>query len=231
MVSWLPPFFECGVCGGEIGRWPSVNLLKQEVALWRHRTVPDAWQDTPHQAVLGTPAHTPDIRDTPKKGSQRDTELDGPEIPPNPIVPARPALAGDLPASAARLDKKAAENGWEVEAFYMVGPLMNAQWKFSRWVQSVVLRLERDGHRLVAVWQAPYFDTPEEEPEEPAWKFESAYSLTHYVDPISSPELNAAVTTPRALCESCDEPPALHASTNTGPVCHNEWITQRQKGA
>ena len=215
-MSWIPPFFTCGLCGGELGRWPSVNLLKQEVALWRHRTVGEGWGE--HQAVLGTPAHTPDIRDVPKKGSQRDTELDGPETPPDPIVPARPALAGDLPTSAARLDKKAAENGWSVEAWYMVGPLMNAQWKFSRWVQSVVLRLERDGHRLVASWQAPYDDG------EPVYKFDEAYSLTHYVDPIGSPELNRFVTTPRALCESCDEPPALHISTATGPVCHAEWV-------
>ncbi len=227
-MTWIPPFFTCGLCGGEIGRWPIRNFLKQDVELWRHRTVGEGWGE--HQAVLGTPAHTPDIRDTPKKGASRDVELDGPEIAPDPIVPARPALAGDLPASAARWDRKAEQNGWTVEAWYMAGPLMDARWKFSRWVQSVVLRAERDGHRLIASWQAP-LDPDSYVETEPAYKFDAGYSIGHYVEPMSSPELNAALVVPRALCESCGEPPALHVSTRTGPVCHNEWKTQREKEA
>lgn len=222
-MSWIPPFFTCGLCGGEIGRWPTTNLLKQQVLLWRHRTVGEGWGE--HQAVLGTPAHTPKVSEVPTK---KEASLEPLEPPPAPTTPARPALAGDLPASAARFDKKADQNGWTVRAWFMAGPLMDARWKFNRWVKSVVLHAERDGHRLVATWQSS-FDPHAEAPDD--WKFEGGWSIGHHLEPMSSPELNAALVVPRALCESCDEPPALHISTQTGPVCFNEWKTQREKGA
>lgn len=238
-MTWVPPFFTCGLCGGEIGRWPSLNLLKQEVALWRHRTVGEGWGE--HQAVLGTPAHEPDIRDVPKKGAQRDVEQDGPEVPPAPVVPARPAAPGELPTSASRWARAAGEAGWDVESWYMQGPLMNAQWKFSRMIESIVIRARRDGLMLVGVWQNNAPGVPawakKDWPGPPfvesynPWKFEAGYSRGHYLEPRSSPELSALRDQPRAVCESCGEPPALHASTSTGPVCHNVWIAQRQKEA
>jgi len=237
-MSWIPPFFTCGLCGGEIGRWPSVNLLKQEVALWRHRTVGEGWGE--HQAVLGTPAHEPQVP-PPTKPKRDHDEVVEPDVAPPPVVPAREAQPWELPASASRWAKAARENGWDVRAWYMQGPLMTAAWKFSRMIESVVVKAQRDGHLLVAVWQsnspgAPAWakkdwpGTPYVESFNP-WKFDSGWSVGHYVDPLTSPELTAARDSPRALCESCDEPPALHVSTATGPVCHNEWLTQREKEA
>lgn len=235
-MTWLPPFFACGVCGGKIGRWPSINLLKQEVALWRHVEVPDAWQDTPHQAVLGTPAHEPRVDPVPTKKAE---SLEPLVPPPPPVVPARPAHPGELPASASRWVKAAEENGWDVRAWYMQGPLMNAQWKFSRMIESVVVKAMRDGLLLVGVWQnntpgAPAW-TAKDWPGPPfvtsfnPWKFESGWSRGHYIAALSSPELAAARDLPRSVCESCGEPPALHTSTATGPVCHNEWQTLQKE--
>ncbi len=210
-MSWVDPEFTCGECGGTIARWPMKNMLKQDILDWRHKTVPAGV--TEHRAVLGTPVPIQAVI----APTETPVELDVPVDAPSPITPARPAMREELPASALRLDKKAEENGWIVQAFYMAGPLMDARWRFNRWVQSVVLWLDRDGHRLVASWQAKW--DPVEVPE---YKFEQAYSLTHDVQPLTSPELNAAVVVPRAICESCGEPPALHVRTSTGPVCYCE---------
>ena len=237
-MTWLLPTFTCGLCGGDIARWPSINLLKQEVALWRHRTVGDAWQDTPHQAVLGTPAHEP-VVPAPSKPKKDFDEVVVAEVPPDPVVPARPAHPGELPTSAGRWLNAAKENGWDAAAWYMQGPLMNAQWKFSRMIESVVVKAMRDGLLLVGVWQnntpgAPAW-TAKDWPGPPfvtsfnPWKFEGGWQRGHYVEPLSSPELAAARDLPRTLCESCGEPPAMHASTATGPVCHTVWQEQRQK--
>lgn len=213
-MSWVEPFFSCGECGGEIGRWPMVNMLRQEILDWRHRSVPAG--TAPHRAVLGTPGpKAREIRSAEKLGLDQDDdeEIQLPDPVPPPEVPARPALAGDLPSSATSLDKLAQAHDWAVEAWFMRGTRMDARWKAGRVVSSVVLRLHRDGHRLVACWQT---DSKE------AWKFDEAYSLTHYIVSIGSPELRRLVQAPRAICEDCQEPPALHVSTPTGPVCFNE---------
>lgn len=227
-MSFVPPVFTCGECGGDIARWPMKNLLRQDILDWRHVNVPEG--TAPHRAVLGTPVPRvelvgyrcsqephPGVEFYGNGGGCAECGFkpdDAPDAVPDPIVPARPALHDDLPGSAVRLDKKGAANGWTVQAWYMHGPLMDARWKFSRMVESVVLWLDRDGHRLVAVWRTE---------NDGSWKFDQAWSLTHWADPLSSPELNAAVIAPRALCESCGEPPALHVSTKWGPVCHPEW--------
>lgn len=231
-MSWVPPFFTCGECGGEIGRWPMKNMLKQDILDWRHRTVPTGV--TEHRAVLGTPVPLAEVK---LASTEPDEEVE-PDVAPEPIVPARPAMRKELPASALRLDSKAAANGWTVQAFYMHGPLMTAAWKFNRMVESVVLWLDRDGHRLVASWQN---DTPGVRgwtasgwpgvpfvPSLSPWSFNLGYSLTHTADPVGSPELNKLVTAPRAVCESCGEPPALHVD-NGGPICHAEWQENRTK--
>lgn len=241
-MTWVEPTFTCGLCGGDIARWPSINLLKQEVALWRHKTVGAGWGE--HQAVLGTPAHEPQVP-PPTKPKKDHDEVVEPEVAPPPTVPARLAHPGEVPASAARWAKAAEENGWAVRVWYMQGPLMSrtsgSAWKFSRTIESVVVKAQRDGLLLVGVWQsntpgAPAW-TAKDWPGTPfvtsfnPWKFESGWQVGHYVDPLSSPELSAARDLPRTLCESCGEPPAMHASTSTGPVCHNVWQTQRQKEA
>jgi hypothetical protein len=201
---WVPPFFTCGQCGGEAGRWPVVNLLRQEILDWRHREIPPGAE--PHRVILGTPANHVRLHRPPE-------EADAPvqEVAPPPDVPARPAVRDELPTAALRVDSLAAANGWEVEAWYMRGPLMSARWEFSRTVESVVLRMRRDGHGLVATWQAD---------SKLAWQFDGAWSLGHFIEPLSS----AA----RMICETCHEPPALHVSTNTGPVCHNEFYLPKE---
>lgn len=214
-MSWLPPFFTCGACGGEIGRRPVSNPntvqkaikadLDREIYAWLHRTVPDGVE--PHTAVLGTPVPT----------SKPAVDLDVPVEHPTqlePEIPARPAMHDELPGSAASLDRQAAAKGWTVEAWLMRGPLMDARWKFSRMRTSIVLRFLRDGHGLVASWA-------EEANENMAFDF--AYSIGHHVEALTSPELRAAVGRPRAICESCGETSALHVSTDTGPVCFTEY--------
>lgn len=207
MVTPVLPFFTCGECGGQIARWPMLNLLKQEILDWRHVDVPRGV--APHRAVLGTPV-PPRVL---KTDLVDDREDDVVEVPP-PEVPARPALAGDLPIGATRLDKLAQEYGWTVEAWFMRGTRMDARWRPSRVVSSVVLRMWRDGHRLIATWETDSQD---------AWKFDEGYSITRAIEPIGSPELRRLIQVPRSICESCHEPPALHVSTNTGPVCFNEF--------
>lgn len=229
-MSWVPPFFTCGECGGEIGRWPMKNLLKQDILDWRHRTVPDG--ATPHRAVLGTPVPIAELleAETVPSEAQESQTIPAPE------VPARPAMREELPASALSLDRAAGENGWRVEAWYMRGPLMDARWKFSRMVSSLILRMDRDGHRLVASWQADVDPlahpgwTAKQWPGVPfvtsynPWSFDEAWSLTRTVEALSSPELKKAVNTPRMICETCGEPPALHLLTATGLMCHAKWV-------
>lgn len=206
----VPPFFTCGECGGQIARWPMLNLLKQEILDWRHFQAPRGV--APHRAVLGTPVPIAEL----KVDMPAEVEEPGPVVVPPPEVPARPALAGDLPVGAARLDKLAQEFGWTVEAWFMRGTRMDARWRPSRVVSSVVLRLWRDGHRLIATWETDNKD---------AWSFGEGYSITRQVEPVGSPELRRLIGVPRSICESCHEPPALHVSTNTGPVCFNEFRT------
>lgn len=237
--GWIEPFFTCGICGGEIGRRPITNPTSVEKAVqvdlgrmtfaWKHRTVGDAWQDTPHQAVLGTPAHKPHFTE-PKKSKGEEA---APRVPPPPPeVPARPAKPHEIPASAASTVTRAREHGWTVAAYYMRGPRMDAQWRFSQMVESVVLHMDRDRHRLVGVWTcrvpgaiawaAKDWPGPPYAKSWNPWKFDEAYSVGHVVDPLSSTEMNAALVVPRALCEDCGEPPALHHKTPTGPVCWKE---------
>lgn len=208
-MSWVPPEFECGECGGTIARWPFVNMLHQEILDWRHKTIPEGTQ--PHRAVLGTPVPIAAVLPATE---QVEEEQAAPDPTPPPLVRARPALRADLPHMAQLLDAKAQKNGWTVEAWYMKGPLMTAGWKFSRMVESVVLRLERDGHRMVASWQT--------KADQNEWKFDEGWNLHPWAETISSPEIGRAIATPRQVCESCGEPPALHVSTDTGLVCRNE---------
>lgn len=214
-MTWVPPFFTCGECGGEIGLWPMLNLLRQEILDWRHRTVPQGTQ--PHRAVLGTPAH--DYVIVPAKVEEGEEEVVPDPVPP-PTTPAQRVNLAELeagPSAALSLQVKAQENGWQTESWYMVGPHMDARWKFVRTVESVVVRLLRDGHGLTASWKTKADQT---------WAFDDAYSLGHVVEPLASAELRAAVGRPRMICESCGEPPALHVSTNTGPVCFTEFHTE-----
>ena len=217
-MTWVPPFFTCGECGGEIGRWPMFNLLKQEILDWRHKTVPE--DVTEHRAVLGTPAHRPRI---PISGDQAKVDIKAEPVP-KPYIPARPATPEEMPGPAVRLTKKAADHGWECRAVYMAGPLMTASWQFSRMVESVVVQLKRDGVRLVAAWQTRYGEAD--------WSFDLAYELDRTARPLSSPELNAAVKFPRIFCEDCGEPPALHVRLDNGDlICHHSWQAERRRAS
>lgn len=217
-MSWVPPFFTCGVCGGEIGRWPMLNLLRQEILDWRHRAVPPGVEE--HRAVLGTPAHKPRIEASSAGPERSDNAGDetSPVPAPPPELPARPALHGELPGAAERIDKLAAANGWEVEAWIMRGTLMDARWRPSRVRSSAVLRGRRDGLGVVACWATDTQGT---------WKFDEAFLVGHFLEPLSSPELRAVLSEPRARCESCGEPPRLHVTTPTGPVCFSEHALSR----
>ena len=208
-MTWVPPFFTCGECGGEIGRWPMKNLLRQDILDWRHRTVPDGVGE--HRAVLGTPVPLAEIRLVEEPAEVEET----PDPVPAPEVPARPAMYDELPPSARTLDKHAAAAGWAVEAWYMRGPLMDARWRFNRTVSSVVLRMVRDGHGVVASWQTK---------TDGSWAFDFGFSIGHYSRMVSSPELTALIKAPRAVCDSCGEPPALHTLTPEGYVCHDEFL-------
>ena len=215
-MSWVEPFFTCGECGGEIGRWPMLNLLKQEILDWRHRTVPDAWQDTPHRAVLGTPVPLAELKLAPLNPEPEvEGSLEPDSVPPSeiPVVSVETAGQVDGPGAAVSLELKGKENDWRVRTYFMRGPLMDARWKFNRTVSSIVVHLDRDGHRLVATWTTK---------TDGAWVFDQAWSLGHFVERMTSIELRAAVGRPRMICATCSEPPALHVSTNTGPVCHAE---------
>lgn len=219
-MSWVGPYYKCGICGGEIGRWPMLNLLRQEILDWRHKTVPPG--TAPHRAVLGTLAHAPVVppptRARPASGSVEHDKI----VPPDPIVAARPAPLEEIPGPAVRLIKKASDHGWASRAVYMHGPLMTSTWKFSRMVEDVVVQLHRDGHRLVACWQT--------KAGEDDWSFDQAWSLTHFSDPLSSPELTAAVTAPRMICGDCDEPLAMHVTLdNLGPICFDTWDADRRR--
>lgn len=219
-MSWVPPFFQCGECGGEIGRWPMLNLLKQEILDWRHRTVPGGV--AAHRAVLGTPVPLEELKlEAPVPDEDGEVVLPDP-VPPSEQSAVRVDTAGqvDGPPAAVALELKGKENEWVVETWYMRGPLMDARWKFNRTVSSVVVRMHRDQHRLVAVWTTK---------TDGAWVFDQAWSLGHFVERMTSVELKAAVGRPRMICATCSEPPALHVSTNTGPVCFDEFHTTPQE--
>lgn len=211
-MTWVEPTFICGECGGQIARWPMLNLLKQEILDWRHKTVPEGV--TEHRAVLGTKAHQPRIVDK----IPEVVEAGPPEPAPPPEMPARPALHDDLPGPAASLDKSAEANGWAVQAWIMRGTLMDARWKPTRVVTSVVLHLDRDGERLIATWRTKGDDSTAE------WDFDGAWRRGHVLEPLGGNELKAAVKYPRTRCDTCGEPVSLHVSTNSGLVCFTEWV-------
>jgi hypothetical protein len=212
---WVPPFFTCGECGGEIGRWPMLNLLKQEILDWRHRTVPEDCQ--PHRAVLGTPVPLAELKLAPPETEGEDDVVGPDPAPPSEIPAVSVETAGqvDGPGAAVSLELKGKENDWRVRTYFMRGPLMDARWKFNRTVSSVVVHLDRDGHRLVATWTTK---------TDGAWVFDQAWSLGHFVERMTSIELRAAVGYPRMICATCSEPPALHILTPSGLVCHAEHI-------
>ncbi len=220
-MSWTPPFFTCGECGGEIGRWPMLNLLKQEILDWRHRSVPAGV--TEHRAVLGTPAHRPRL--PAEESAASIVELEGDavvdlSVTPPPEVPARPALWDDLPSSARSIDALADANGWLVEAWYWKGHRITAHWRPNKVVETVQLRMVRDGHGLTAAWEF------EADATKPGWKFADAYSVGHTVARIGSSELRRLIAAPRGLCETCGEPAALHVWTKAGLVCHADWVAE-----
>lgn len=248
-MTWLPPFFTCGLCGGEIGRWPMINMLKQKILDWRHIEVPARMPDgspvAPHRAVLGTPVPLAAVlaaKASPEPEPEGDDDVVVvPDACPPPEVPARPAEPYEIPPSAASIAKLAEENGWYVEVWYMRGTRMSARWKALGVVSDIVVRAARDGHRVVASWQTKvgldhevrwtardWPGTPYVESFNP-WKFDDAYSLTRTADPIGSPELRKILTTPRTLCDECNEPPALHHLTEGGYVCHPTWVAAQQK--
>jgi hypothetical protein len=195
-----------------------LNLLKQEILDWRHKTVPAGV--TEHRAVLGTKAHTPRI----PEAKPVTTDDDGVVLPaPPPELPARPALHGDLPSPAVSILKAAEENGWTADAWIMRGTLMDVRWKPNRVITSVVIRAHRDRHRVVAVWVTkPWRGVPFHEFVE--WEFDGAWSLGHHVEPLGGNELRAVLKYPRTRCDTCGEPVSLHVSTEAGPVCFNEWV-------
>jgi hypothetical protein len=209
---WTPPFFRCGECGGLIGRWPLTTILHQKILDWKHVEVPAG--ATPHRAILGTPGPRviPTVESEPVVDP--DAEPVDQEIAPDPVpppeVPARLAAPGELPSSAASMRKLAIEHGWQTEAWYMRGTKMTAYWRVSRVVEDVVLRMRRDGHRLVAGWQTKADGT---------WAFELGFSLTHEQQPIGSPELRALIQAPRAVCNDCLESLACHPLVDGLPVC------------
>lgn len=215
---FVPPFFKCGECGGEVGRYPVRNLLSQNILDWRHRDAPPGV--APHRPILGTKAHHVSFQ-VPSAAEAPDNEDDGPEPAPSPEVPARPALHGELPGPAVSLDKSADVNGWEVEAWIMRGTLMDVRWKALRVITSVVMRLRRDGVGLVATWRTK---SPQPDDVGPAWEFDGAWQLGHVVEPLGGNELKTAVKFPRIFCETCGEVPARHVWTKTGMMCFNDWV-------
>ena len=237
-APWVPPFFACGECGGTIGRWPIINMIKQKTWDWRHVSVPPGVG--PHRAILGTPVHEVRIpgaapEELAEPADDAEPPVD-PDVCPPPEVIARLATPTELPPGAVSVQKLAIENGWAVQAWYMRGTRMSARWKVIGVVSNAVLRLHRDGHRLVACWQTkPGTDpqvrwTGKDWPGVPfvesfnPWKFDEAYSLTREAHAIGSPELRQIISAPRMICEECGETRALHHLTDTGHVCHSDWV-------
>lgn len=214
-MSWVEPFFTCGECGGQIGRWPMTNILRQEILDWRHHRPPIGV--APHRAILGTKAHTPRI---PARTADHVDEADAPDPVPPPEMPARPALHDDLPGPALSLDRTADANGWTVQAWIMRGTLMDVRWKAMRVITSVVLWLDRDGVRLIATWRTK----TEKEDVGLEWEFDAAWMLGHHLTPLTGPELKAAVKFPQTSCDTCGENAQLHVSTNAGLLCFNDWV-------
>lgn len=220
-MTWVGPEFTCGECGGTIARWPMVNLLRQEILDWRHKTVPAGV--TEHRAVLGTPAHRPRIIDTPKKAPAviaLTAEEDAAEVEEAVVeqrLVGRPATYDDLPTSARRLDAKAAEHGWESQAYIMEGDRVPGVP-----VEVVVLFLGRDGHILTTSWSTKRDGT---------WVANESYSFGHRTRQVSSRELGRLVEQPRALCESCGQPPALHDWTSDDPVCQTYLTDPKEESS
>lgn len=186
-----------------------------------------------HRAVLGTPAHRPRFLLQDVAADVEEDEVVPDPVPP-PEIPARPVERTDpVPPSATALVKLAEDHRWIVETYYMRGTRMDARWKAGRVVSSVVVRLHRDGHRLIACWQTRAELDPavwwaaKDWPGTPfmpsfsPWGFESGWSLTHEASSIGSPELRKMIIHPRMWCDSCGEPPALHILTPGGLVCHS----------
>lgn len=207
-APWVGPFFACGECGGTIGRWPMTNVLRQRILDWKHVDVPAG--TAPHRAVLGTPV--PEVRLAlvePEETPEGDDEVVPDEVPP-PEVPARPANDGELPSSAASMRKLAAAHGWLVEAWYMRGTNMTARWQANRVVEDVVLRMKRDGHRLIACWQTD---------AKGKWGFELGFSLTHFQEQVAHDQIRRLIEAPRMVCDDCLEAFECHPLVNGRPVC------------
>lgn len=215
-MSWVEPTFSCGECEGRIARWPMKNLLGHEILDWRHKTVPEG--TAPHRAVLGTPAHRPRIIDTPKKAPaviSLAAEVEQEEVVEERRLAGRPALRDDLPTVAQRLDKKAAENDWNVAAGILEGDRGDGTP-----LQVVVLFLVRDGHHLTTSWSTK---------RDGSWQSNESYSFGHRVRQIGSRELGKIVEEPRRICESCGKPPALHDWTNGAAVCDADQTNPKEE--
>lgn len=78
-----------------------------------------------------------------------------PEPRPEPEVWARPAVPSEIPRGASAMQKLAARHGWSVDARYARGTRAGRP---PRVVDSLALRLRRDGVRAWAVWADGKFD-------------------------------------------------------------------------
>lgn len=101
--------------------------------------MPEGWAARVHAAV--------------KKKTKEDAVVVRPPVP-APEVPSRPTTDEELAscASAHRTVKKASKNGWMVWSFWARGPLIGDDGKVLEIVNSIGLRMTRDGERITAVW-------------------------------------------------------------------------------
>lgn len=134
---------------------------------------------------------------------------------PAPVVPARLAVAGEVPASAAALADAAVKTGWSASVVYAAGTAMDARGRPAGLVESVSVRCwRRGGQRAVACWLRPL----------PAgnWRADSGWVWRTGqiprkvgVDATSRHVSDRPPAAPRAeqikgACESCGQPVAIN---------------------
>lgn len=246
------PQHTCGACGGTIGRF-RVQRGQAFYNAWLHTG--DVTGLLPHGAVLGAPGRRATVEEMTealgdgnaarelwhaiyaRDAKPKRVHIHREEVPP-PRVPARPAVAEELPTGARTVQTAALAHGWDVRAIYSLGPVLNDAYQVIREVEVISLRMSRGGQRLVACWERLWSpngpamvtkrtkclgckkldcpgcelgvgSTSEEVPA--TWEHSDSFIVTPTTQLVKLTDLKAQITAPEAYCHSCGQVLGNHA--------------------
>lgn len=209
----------CLTCGGQLALYPSGH--------WKHSSVPDGWQDSPHQARRAeTDRETIEARGkamldaaaewnrTHERPASDTVTLSRPDVAvaaphPAPIEAARDVMDTDvIPRTLQAVLDLLAGHGWHRRRLqrgvgYKMGSLAL--------IENLLLDATRQATReRVVVW----------------WEdsgYGGGYHLSPFAtEPINYTQLRKIITSPAMLCDTCGLPPLAHPIPRESPACFQE---------